>query len=111
MYSLRDDTNIDVTRHQDLLQRTPHRVEQITPLKTRVNRVYKLLLAHAGRRLITWGYHIHKKSGFSAEIPGLTPPYAIEKEVNRYSLFGSISNTEPPSLKGVLRLNRDICIA
>lgn len=79
MYSLRDDTNINVTRHQDLLHQSPEYSERTTPLKTRVNRVYKLFLAHAGRKLISWGYKVHEKSGFSTEIPAFTPPYAIEK--------------------------------
>jgi hypothetical protein len=78
MYSLRDDTNIDVTRHQDLLYRSQHYPDQATPLKTRISRFYRLILAHAGRKMVAWGYQIHEKSGVAGEIPLLTPPYAIE---------------------------------
>jgi hypothetical protein len=74
MYSLRDDTNIDTTRHQDLLLQSQRYAEQVTPLKTRVTRLYKLFLAHAGKRMVTWGYLIHEKSGITTEIPLLAPP-------------------------------------
>ena len=68
MYSLRDDTNIDVTRHQNLLHRSQYG-DPTTPLKTRVTRIYKLSLAYAGRKMVAWGYQMHKKSGVAKEIP------------------------------------------
>jgi len=78
MYSLRDDTNIDVTRHQDLLHRSQHYADSVTPLKTRVSRVYSLFLAYTGRKMVAWGYQMYKKSGVVAETPLLTPPYAMD---------------------------------
>ena len=79
MYSLRDDNSIDVTRHQDLLHQSQRYSEHLTPLKTRITKTYKLFLAHAGQRMISWGYKMHQKSGIATEIPPFRPPYAIEK--------------------------------
>ncbi len=81
MYTLRDDINIYGDRHQDLLdqsRQSQQLTESGTSLKTRVTRVYKLLLAHAGRKMIAWGSQLHKRSGIATETPLLNPPYAIE---------------------------------
>ena len=78
MYTLRDDINIYGDRQQDLIRQSQQLPESGTSLKTRVTRVYKLLLAHVGGKMIAWGSQLHKRSGIATETPLLNPPYAIE---------------------------------
>ena len=78
MYIPRDDVDVALAQHQELLERSRQYHDRVPPLRTQVTRFYKLLLAHAGRKLVAIGYQIHKKSGFAAEIPLLSLPYAIE---------------------------------
>ena len=80
MFIPRDDINnpdIALNQHREYLERSRQYPDPVTPLKTKVTRVYKLSLAHVGRKLVAWGYQMHKKSGITSDIPLLTPPYAL----------------------------------
>ena len=76
MYSLRDDTNIDVNRHKDLLHQSAQRHDNVTPLKTMISKSYKSLLAYAGKKMMYWGYRMQQKSGVIVENPLPAPPYS-----------------------------------
>lgn len=78
MFTPTDDTNTDIARHQELLDQSQHYPEMVTSLKKRISIVYKLFLAYAGKKMVVWGYQIHKKSGAAAEFSLRTPPYAME---------------------------------
>ena len=82
MYIPRDDihnADVSLTQHQEYLERSQQYPGPATPLKTQVIRAYKYALAYLGRKMVSWGYLIHEKSGVAAELPLFTPPYAVEK--------------------------------
>ena len=81
MFIPRDDVDMALNQHQELLERSLQYPDQVTPLRTKVNQTQKIILAYAGQKMVAWGYQICRKSGTALEIPLRPPTYALRDEL------------------------------